>query len=118
MTENREKLGDYLKWTNYSVWNCLLGHALKRFPGINRECRVLHTGPGLLSSATWPLMPIQVRENIGVTVLFFMHTIRFLSQKKIRPAFRFSSNTAFKWIKNHLDRDLDSCDETAIIITS
>ena len=28
-----------------SVWNCLWGHALKRFPGINRKSRVSYPGP-------------------------------------------------------------------------
>ena len=29
-----------------SVWNCLWGHALKRYPGINHKSRVLYHGPG------------------------------------------------------------------------
>ena len=37
-----------------SVWNCLLGHALKRSPGIIRKRRVSYPGPGFLSSASWP----------------------------------------------------------------
>ena len=37
-----------------SVWNCLWGHALKIYPGINRKCRVSYPDPGFLSSATWP----------------------------------------------------------------
>ena len=28
------------------MWNCLWGHALKRFPGINRKSRVSYPGPG------------------------------------------------------------------------
>ena len=40
-----------------SVWNCLLGHAVKRSPGINHKSRVFYHGPGFLSSATWPLLP-------------------------------------------------------------
>ena len=39
------------------VWNCLRGHALKRSPGIIHKSRVLYTGPGFLSSATWPSLP-------------------------------------------------------------
>ena len=35
-----------------SVWNCLWGHALKRYPRINRKIRVSYPGPGFLSSAT------------------------------------------------------------------
>ena len=35
-----------------SMWNCLWGHALKRFPGINRKSRVLYPGPGFLYSTT------------------------------------------------------------------
>ena len=35
------------------------GHALKRSPGINCKSRELYHGPGLLSSATWPLLPIK-----------------------------------------------------------
>ena len=33
------------------------GNALKRSPGIIRKSRVLYTGPGFLSSATWPSLP-------------------------------------------------------------
>ena len=40
-----------------SVWNCLWGNALKRFPGIIRKSRVSYPGPGFLSSATWPSLP-------------------------------------------------------------
>ena len=40
-----------------SVWNCLWGHALKRSPGINRKSWVFYSGPGFLSSATWPSLP-------------------------------------------------------------
>ena len=40
-----------------SVWNCLLGHARKRSPGISCKSRVSYLGPGFLSSATWPLLP-------------------------------------------------------------
>ena len=40
-----------------SVWNCQWGHALKRYPGINRKSRVSYLGPGFLSSATWPSLP-------------------------------------------------------------
>ena len=40
-----------------SVWNCLLGNALKRSPGIIRKSRVSYPGPGFLSSATWPMLP-------------------------------------------------------------
>ena len=39
-----------------SVWNCLLGHAPERSPGINCKSRVLYRGPGFLSSATWHLL--------------------------------------------------------------
>ena len=39
------------------VWNCLWEHALKRFPGINRKSRALHSGPGFLASAIWYSMP-------------------------------------------------------------
>ena len=39
------------------VWNCLLGHALKRSPGIYRKSRVLYPGPGFLSRSTWPSLP-------------------------------------------------------------
>ena len=39
-----------------SVWNCLWGNALKRFPGINRKSRVSYPGPRFLSSATSPLL--------------------------------------------------------------
>ena len=41
------------------VWNCLWGHALKRSPGINRKSRVSYPGPGSLSSATSPSLPIK-----------------------------------------------------------
>ena len=34
-----------------SAWNCLLGHALKRSPGINHKSRVLYAIPGFPSSA-------------------------------------------------------------------
>ena len=40
-----------------SVWNCVWGHALKRFPGINHESRVSYPGPRFLSGATWPSLP-------------------------------------------------------------
>ena len=40
-----------------SVWNCLWRHALIKSPGINRNSRVLYPGSGILSSATWPLIP-------------------------------------------------------------
>ena len=40
-----------------SVWNCLLGHALKRSPGIISKSRVSYPGPGFLSNATWPSLP-------------------------------------------------------------
>ena len=40
-----------------SVWNCLWGHALKRFPGINRKSRVSYPRPRFLSSATSPSLP-------------------------------------------------------------
>ena len=40
-----------------SVWNCLWGHALKRYPGINHKSSVLYPGPGFLSSATWSSLP-------------------------------------------------------------
>ena len=35
------------------------GHALKRSPGINCKSRELYHGPGLLSSGTWPSLPIK-----------------------------------------------------------
>ena len=34
-----------------NLWNCLLEHTPKRSPGINRKRRILHPGPGCLSSA-------------------------------------------------------------------
>ena len=40
-----------------SVWNCQWGHALKRYPRINRKSRVSYPGPGFLSSATWASLP-------------------------------------------------------------
>ena len=40
-----------------SVWNCLWGNALKRYPGIIRKSRVSYPGPGFLSSSTWPSLP-------------------------------------------------------------
>ena len=40
-----------------SMRNCLWGHALKMSPGINRRSRVSYSGPGFLSSATWPSLP-------------------------------------------------------------
>ena len=41
------------------VWNCLWGHALQKYPGINRKSRVSYPGPGFLSSskATLPSLP-------------------------------------------------------------
>ena len=36
------------------MWNCLRKHALRIYSGINRRSRVLHPGPRILSSATWP----------------------------------------------------------------
>ena len=39
------------------VCNCLWGHALKLYSGINRKSSVLCPGPGFLSSATWPSLP-------------------------------------------------------------
>ena len=40
-----------------SVWNCLWGHVLERYHGINHKSKVLYPAPAFLSSATWPLMP-------------------------------------------------------------
>ena len=40
-----------------SVWNCQLGNALQRSPGINRKSRESYPDPGFLPSTTWPSMP-------------------------------------------------------------
>ena len=50
-----------------SVWNCLLGHALKRSPGINRKSRVSYPDPGFLSSATWPSLPNKHYDRLNQT---------------------------------------------------
>ena len=50
-----------------SVWNCLWRHALKRSPGINRKSRVSYPGPGLLSSATLPLLPKKHYNGLNQT---------------------------------------------------
>ena len=50
-----------------SVRNCLLGHTLKRSPGINCKSRVLYSGPEFLSSATWPLMQKNHYNGLNTT---------------------------------------------------
>ena len=56
-----------------SVWNCLWGNALKRFPGIIRKSRVLYPGPGFLSSPTWPSLPKKAADNNGLNQTKPMH---------------------------------------------
>ena len=50
-----------------SVWNCLLGNALKRSPGIIRKSRVSYPDPGFLSSATWPSLPKKHYNGLNQT---------------------------------------------------
>ena len=50
-----------------SVWNCLWGNALKRSPGIIRKSRVSYSGPGFLSSATWPSLPKKHYNGLNQT---------------------------------------------------
>ena len=50
-----------------SVWNYLLGDALKRSPGIIRKSMVLYPGPGFLSSATWPSLPKKHYNGLNQT---------------------------------------------------
>ena len=50
-----------------SLWNCLWGNALKRSPGIIRKSRVTYTGPGFLSSATWPSLPKKHYNGLNQT---------------------------------------------------
>ena len=50
-----------------SVWNYLWGHALKRFPWINRKSRVSYPGPEFLSSATWPSLPKKHYNGLNQT---------------------------------------------------
>ena len=50
-----------------SVWNCLWGNALKRSHGIIRKSRVSYTGPGFLSSATWPSLPKKHYNGLNQT---------------------------------------------------
>ena len=50
-----------------SVWNCLLGNALKRSLGIIRKSRVSYPGPGFLSSATWPSLPKKHYNGLNQT---------------------------------------------------
>ena len=52
-----------------SVWNCLWGNALKRYPGIIRKSRVSYPGPGFLSSATWPSLPKKHYNGLDQTNL-------------------------------------------------
>ena len=51
-----------------SAWICVWGHALKRYPGINRKSRVLYPGPRFLSSATWPSLPKKHYNGLNQTV--------------------------------------------------
>ena len=69
-----------------SVWNCLLGNALKRSPGIIRKSRVSYPGPGFLSSATWPSLPKkhyngsnQTKPNQSINLIFIL-TLRSIDQ--------------------------------------
>ena len=69
-----------------SVWNCLWKHALKRSHGINRKSRVSNSGPGFLSSATWPSLPIKhynglIKSSIsfGLTANQTMHSLKSLA---------------------------------------
>ena len=50
-----------------SVWNCLLGNALKRSPRIIRKSRVSYPVPGFLSSATWPSLPKKHYNGLNQT---------------------------------------------------
>ena len=50
-----------------SMWNCLWGNALKRYPGIIRKSRVSYPGPGFLSSATWPPLPKKHYNGLNQT---------------------------------------------------
>ena len=50
-----------------SVWNCLCGNALKRYPGIIRKSRVSYPGPGFVSSATWPSLPKKHYNGLNQT---------------------------------------------------
>ena len=50
-----------------SVWNCLWGNALKKYPGIIRKGRVSYPGPGFLSSATWPSLPKKHYNGLNQT---------------------------------------------------
>ena len=50
-----------------SVWNCLWGNALKRYPGIIRKSRVSYPGPGFLSSVTWPMLPKKHYNGLNQT---------------------------------------------------
>ena len=52
-----------------SVWNCLWGNELKRYPGIIRKSRVSYPGPGFLSSATWPSLPKKHYNGLNQTMI-------------------------------------------------
>ena len=47
----------------------LWGNALKRSPGIIRKSRVSYPGPGFISSATRPLLPIKHYNGLNQTIL-------------------------------------------------
>ena len=77
-----------------SVWNCQLGNALKRSPGIIRKSRVSYPGPGFLSSATWPLQPKKHYYGLnqtmpvhrtGMRILKYMNIGLHLMRKRVRP---------------------------------
>ena len=52
---------------------CLLGHALKKSPGINRKSRVLYPDPVFLSSATWHSLPKKHYNGlINQSIIFFL----------------------------------------------
>ena len=50
-----------------SVWNCLWGNTLKRYPGFIRKSWVSYPGPGFISSVTWPSLPKKHYNGLNQT---------------------------------------------------
>ena len=65
-----------------SVWICLWGHALKRYPGINRKSRVSYLCPGFLSSATWPSLTKKHYNGLNHKKTQIFNTRRFFHRDR------------------------------------
>ena len=81
-----------------SVWNCLWRNALKRSPGIIRKSRVSYPGPGFLSSATWPSLPIKHYNGLNKINMYIKLMKKHKSYSREAYGYHLSYSTKFSFL--------------------